>query len=851
MSGADLVQPVQELLAALTASTAAAGGAAGIQERGGTAAAPRAWAGDGSEETKKRLKASIVRLKSGRFGYIPASSGASILKTWAATAASDAVSKLKLSDDGGESGRFLTVDEANALIDRVWLGCITVGADGGSQASSLVAGGVAGTISPVVGSDGTLTQLVATMAGGVTSPANAIADVAVAFGYPIEEWLPWEGRAAVPGAATVAAGLPGIAVATAWGIRLEGVGLGGNGCLALLQAMLVEADGQGVAQAGKLGTLIAALAGRGHDAPAVACCLTAEAVPVPADALEAANLEAAKKAGQAVIAAFIPIIPGITMGMVQAAEAAEASLRLLGQGGVVGIGLSLRAQIVAGPTPPATPPRGGGGAGGGGAGMAPPSGTPLPLPGGVYIDTRPDLVQPGLGPQPTGGAGAVGPLHAFVPVGVVCTTALEIVGCLGGADRLGPMLARANSGRVHDEVMWPWASPAAIGYMAIDLAAIAAAAIGAGYVFGDPPTSWDDSRAILLAVVSAAAAAAAAPPPPTQSGRKDGYFTVKLATKAHDIEGAASASMLQPLAKNALVEAERARIMPPTWQEGALQVTAGLPRGEGWAAVFSSQTSITTMADEGKISATYHALHTCAIEWTTDELVDKAVSMHRKVSARALTSEAAMRLVTLRLEGSVEAFVHLLGGVPPSRVAGSGHNRDRIGALREGTWGKVKGATAPYDIERAMRVLEPILVGLHGRPGGASPHTGTFGLERMAAEMARYVAAGEMRIEHMVDLINILFAEISRLACLKRERRDMPDIDFAAITEVVASEDLEAKLSKVRLDKAAAESARHELSKRSRPGLSGAGGGDDGDGEPGRHPPALQDRQAQGGQGGG
>ena len=110
--------------------------------------------------------------------------------------------------------------------------------------------------------------------------------------------------------------------------------------------------------------------------------------------------------------------------------------------------------------------------------MAPPSGTPLPLPGGVYIDTRPELVQPGLGPQPTGGAGAVGPLHAFVPVGVVCTTALEIVGCLGGADRLGPMLARANGGRVHDEVMWPWASPAAIGYMAIDLAAIAAAAIG-------------------------------------------------------------------------------------------------------------------------------------------------------------------------------------------------------------------------------------------------------------------------------------------------------------------------------------------------------------------------------------
>ena len=136
-----------------------------------------------------------------------------------------------------------------------------------------------------------------------------------------------------------------------------------------------------------------------------------------------------------------------------------------------------------------------------------------------------------------------------------------------------------------------------------------------------------------------------------------------------------------------------------------------------------------------------------------------------------------------------------------------------------------------------MRALEPILVGLHERPGGASPHMGTFGLERMAAEMARYVAAGEMRIEHMVDLINILFAEISRLACLKRERRDMPDIDFAAITEVVASEDLEAKLSKVRLDKAAAESARHELSKRSRPGLSGAGGGDDGDGEPGDTPP--------------
>ena len=152
-------------------------------------------------------------------------------------------------------------------------------------------------------------------------------------------------------------------------------------------------------------------------------------------------------------------------------------------------------------------------------------------------------------------------------------------------------------------------------------------------------------------------------------------------------------------------------------------------------------------------------------------------------------------------------------------------------------WGKVKGATAPYDIERAMRALEPILVGLHERPGGASPHMGTFGLERMAAEMARYVAAGEMRIEHMVDLINILFAEISRLACLKRERRDMPDIDFAAITEVVASEDLEAKLSKVRLDKAAAESARHELSKRSRPGLSGVGGGDDGDGEPGDTPP--------------
>ena len=72
MSGADLVQPVQGLLAALTASTAAAGGAAGIEERGGTAAAPRAWSGDGSEETKKRLKASIVRLKSGRFDYIPA-----------------------------------------------------------------------------------------------------------------------------------------------------------------------------------------------------------------------------------------------------------------------------------------------------------------------------------------------------------------------------------------------------------------------------------------------------------------------------------------------------------------------------------------------------------------------------------------------------------------------------------------------------------------------------------------------------------------------------------------------------------------------------------------------------------
>ena len=110
-----------------------------------------AWRGDGGPEDKQRLKGSIVLLKSGKFAYLPVSLSSSVVKVFnTRDGEAGRVVKMKISSDGSESGTFHTAEEAERLIDKVWLGVCSVGTDRGSGADGLRVGGATASLRPSV-----------------------------------------------------------------------------------------------------------------------------------------------------------------------------------------------------------------------------------------------------------------------------------------------------------------------------------------------------------------------------------------------------------------------------------------------------------------------------------------------------------------------------------------------------------------------------------------------------------------------------------------------------------------------------------------------------------------------------
>ena len=141
------------VVAALAADAEAAISCANVTETGQVAPCERAWDGEGSDANRQRLKGSIVLMKDGAYRYIPVESAAAIFRTSGASGDSNAapVTKLKLSTDGGTSGQYYSASELDSDIDKIWLGCITVGDAKGMNASNLKAGLVPVAIAPVVG----------------------------------------------------------------------------------------------------------------------------------------------------------------------------------------------------------------------------------------------------------------------------------------------------------------------------------------------------------------------------------------------------------------------------------------------------------------------------------------------------------------------------------------------------------------------------------------------------------------------------------------------------------------------------------------------------------------------------
>ena len=109
-------------LAALATSADAAVAGADVRVVGGRPADGPAWEGEAGEAVKKRLQGSLIAMNDDTFGYIPVSSGAGILKTFAGAGDADRVTKLKVSRDGSESGSYLDSDQIAATAKSVWLG---------------------------------------------------------------------------------------------------------------------------------------------------------------------------------------------------------------------------------------------------------------------------------------------------------------------------------------------------------------------------------------------------------------------------------------------------------------------------------------------------------------------------------------------------------------------------------------------------------------------------------------------------------------------------------------------------------------------------------------------------------
>ena len=135
-------------LAALEQAATEAQRKAEITAQGGVGAMGPVWEGETGEAVKKRLQGTFIQMVDGSWGYIPVTSGAAILKSFAGASDNERVGKIKISRDGTESGSYVDKDQIASVAKSAWIGVASVAQEQGAQAQGLRVGGVPVTIRP-------------------------------------------------------------------------------------------------------------------------------------------------------------------------------------------------------------------------------------------------------------------------------------------------------------------------------------------------------------------------------------------------------------------------------------------------------------------------------------------------------------------------------------------------------------------------------------------------------------------------------------------------------------------------------------------------------------------------------